>query len=410
MNNISIKQKMVIRQCLSMLPMEQYKCPLLNYEYDKLDTDGLIKIFVAAQLDGWRSYTEIEKRLKANPELCKVFGIETFSGSQLSRRINALPTELLRDLYTMVVEMLRTLTQHSKGLSKRIGILSILDATHLKLPENICDWAYVTKGWNVVKMHTRLIVASPDTAYPDKILPSTGNVSDFEGSDELIEKADVTYVMDRGYGCTKRMAKWQKDDISFVVRIKTQYTFKVLEEYKPTCTHVSKSAKIKFSTSDEAFRLVEFINEKGSIYRIVTTRWDLSEEEIMDIYKNRWMVETFFKWIKQNLKLSIIRSTEPQGIWNHMFIALIAYGLSLIVKLKMKTNKTHQQVLTLLRVYFYKTWGEFIEELYSKPQKTSKGRQKVPDKKKKLVKFPGTVAKIKGQDKKQKYLANIQNK
>jgi transposase len=62
-------------------------------------------------------------------------------------------------------------------------------------------------------------VASPDLAFPDKIVPSIGTVSDFESSDVLIEEADATYVMDRGYPSRNNLMEWQRKNISFVVRI-----------------------------------------------------------------------------------------------------------------------------------------------------------------------------------------------
>ncbi|THE12466.1 IS4/IS5 family transposase, partial [Bacillus timonensis] len=122
-------------------------------------------------------------------------------------------------------------------------------------------------------------------------------------------------------------------------------------------------------------------------------RWDLSASEIAEIYKNRWIIELFFKWIKQSLRFVKVWSTKPQGIWNQMFIAMIAYILTLIVKLKTKSKKSQKFILTNIRVYFDKTWEKFISALEYKPVKTSKGRQKVPDKPTKEI-FYGSVALI----------------
>ena len=82
-------------------------------------------------------------------------------------------------------------------------------------------------------MHTRLMVVSPDVAFPDKIVPSTGTVSDFESSDSLIEEADATYVMDRGYPSRKNLMDWQEKQISFVVRITKALQLYTLEKYEP---------------------------------------------------------------------------------------------------------------------------------------------------------------------------------
>ena len=100
-----------------------------------------------------------------------------------------------------------------------IGRLNIVDSTEIRLPENLCDWAFISKGHNAVKMHTRLVVVSQDVVFPDKIVPSTGTVSDFESSDFIIEEDDATYVMDRGYPSRKNLMDWQEKEISFVVRI-----------------------------------------------------------------------------------------------------------------------------------------------------------------------------------------------
>ncbi|MCT8138542.1 hypothetical protein H1D32_12800 [Anaerobacillus sp. CMMVII] len=199
MNNKSIGREMLICQCLSLLPTEDFDCPLIDYGNYKLSTKSLLRIFVSAQLDKWSSYAHMEEKLRAYPRLCKELDIKDISGSQLSRRINDLPTEWVQKIFAKVVQKIKQLTDTCKGLPSGIGKLSIVDSTEIKLPERLCDWAYISKDYNSVKMHTRLSVVSPNVAFPDKILPSTGTVSDSESSDALIEENDTTYVMDRAY-------------------------------------------------------------------------------------------------------------------------------------------------------------------------------------------------------------------
>lgn len=389
-------QNTVISQCLSLLPTEDLACPLLNYDMKKLTTEALIKIFVAAQLDKWKSYPEFEINMRANKDLMKTINLDSISGSQLSRRINELDTSILQNLFFKVVNELKYRTNSMAGLPPNIGRLRIVDATHIKLPAILSKWAYVTKGWNVVKMHTRLVVASPDLSYPDKIVPSNGLVQDHEGGDLLIEVSDATYVMDRGYMDFYRMNEWIKAQIKFVIRVREKITAQVLEEYEvPKGTHIQKDSKVILGETGkmEPVRLVEFIDDQGKIYKVATTRWDLDATEIAEIYKNRWIIELFFKWIKQSLRLVKVWSTKPQGIWNQMFIAMITYVLTLIVKLKTKSNKTLISILTHIRAYFDKPWDEFIAALDYKPKRTSKGRQKIPEKPKIEINY-GRVALI----------------
>jgi hypothetical protein len=372
----SIGQEMLICQCLSLLPTEDFDCPLIDYGR-KLTTKALLKIFVAAQLDQWSSYGHMEEKLRAYPKLRNHIDIKSISGSQLSRRINELPTELVQKMFLKVVSKLRYLTQRLEGPSKDIGRLNIVDSTEIRLPENLCDWAFISKGHNAVKMHTRLVVVSKNIAFPDKIVPSTGTVSDFESSDFIIEDDDATYVLDRGYPSIKNLMDWLAKDISFVVRISKNLVLYSREEYEPTHPSILRDAKVNFGISDIPVRYVEFVDENDNIYRILTTRFDLTDQQILEIYKSRWLIELFFKWIKGHLKLTKVWSTKPQGIWNQMFLALIAFGISLIIKLQTESTKTPWDFFRILQTYLYLPGKRMLKEL-NRNKKKSKGRQKVP--------------------------------
>jgi IS4 transposase len=120
--------------------------------------------------------------------------------------------------------------------------------------------------------------------------------------------------MDRGYPSKKNLTDWLEKDISFVVRITKNLVLYSLEEYEPTHPSVKRDDKVNFGISNVPVRYIEFTDEKDRIYRILTTRFDLSDKQILEIYKNRWLIELFFKWIKGHLKLTKIWRTKPQGI------------------------------------------------------------------------------------------------
>ncbi|MED4351033.1 IS4 family transposase [Schinkia azotoformans] len=394
MSNTILNQKTVLRQCLELVPSKDLACPLLNYGNKKLTIEALVKIFIVAQLDNWKSYPEFDIKMRAYKDLMEDIDLESISSSQLSRRINELDTAILQNLFFKLVDELKYYTNSLTGFPPNIGRLRIVDATHISLPAVLSDWAYVTKGWNVVKMHTRLVVASPDVSFPDKIVPSNGKVTDHEGGDLLIEISDATYVMDRGYMDLYRMNEWIKDNIKFVIRLRKDVTVRLIEEYEvPEGTTIQTDAKVILGESGKMrpLRLVEFLDEEGNEYRVVTTRWDLKATEVAEIYKNQWIIELFFKWIKQSLRFVKVWSTKPQGIWNQMFIAMIAYILTLIVKLKTNSKKKPLSILTHIRTYLNRSWEEFIAALAYKPKKTSKGRQKIREKPKIEINY-GNVA------------------
>ena len=403
MNKKSIGREMLICQCLSLLPTEDFDCPLIDYRNYKLTTKSLIKTFVSAQLDQWSSYEHMEEKLDAYPRLRKEIGIQEISGSQLSRRINDLPTELVQKLFIKVVEKVSQLTKGLKGLPNGLGWLRIVDSTEIRLPKNLCDWAHISKNETGVKMHTRLVVASPDVVYPDKIVPSSGKLSDFESSDVMVEESDAIYVMDRGYPSRENIMSWQEKEVSFVVRISKSLRLGILEEYTPTNPSVVQDAKVSYTVSQPPVRYIEFVDEKQRIYRILTDRFDLTAQQIMEIYHARWTIELFFKWIKQHLRLTKIWSTKPQGIWNQMFLALIAYGLSLIIKLQTHSCKSPWEFFRLLQTYLFKSVSSFERALKFKKKKVSKGRQKVPIPQPKPTVDFGNVAINKTEKKKKKH-------
>lgn len=389
----SIGQNMLICQCLSRLPIEGLDCPLLNYG-KKMSEASLIKIFTAAQLDSWSSYEHMEEKIRAYPDLSKELDVKEISGAQLSRRINELPTEFVQKVFYRVVERIGELTKGYQGLTKSIGPLSIVDSTEVKLPENLCEWAFISKGRNAVKLHTRLMVVSSDLCYPDKVIPSTGDVSDFESSPFIIEGENVTFVTDRGYPSKKNLTDWLNRDISFVTRISKNLVLYTLEKYAPTHPSVIRDEKVNYGISREPVRYIEFKDEEGKEYRLLTTRFDLSDQEVLEIYRHGWMIELFFKWIKGHLKFTKLWSTNPQGIWNQMFIALIAFGLSLILKLETKSKKTPWRFFRVVQTYLYLPGRRIFKELERK-KKRSKGRQKIPIPPNKSRPLLGNVALVK---------------
>ncbi|CAH8246445.1 transposase [Paenibacillus melissococcoides] len=123
-------------------------------------------------------------------------------------------------------------------------------------------------------------------------------------------------------------------------------------------------------------RLVEYTDEKNRQYRVLTNVWDKSAAQICEIYRCRWMIELFFKWMKQHMSLVHLYSSHPEAVWNQIFLALIAYGLVMLVRKEADTTQTLWSFLKLLRAYMNKTWDQFLMALHRKPTKHSKGRRK----------------------------------
>lgn len=376
----NIPKNSVLRQCLSLLPFEAFSSVFLDYGVKKLTSANLFRIAVGAQLANWASYSEIEEQIRAMADSQELFGLTTISGSQLSRRINDLPTTYPQRLFFAGVHKLRELTVSQKRTST-LGQLNLVDSSSLRLAPNMGKWAYVKHDNNSVKFHTRFVLAAPDIGYPDLVIPSTGNFDDRELALELVTDPNAIHVMDRGFVDYIKMDQWVRDNILFAMRINERHTATVLEGYDipPDNNRVHLDAKVilgKAKRMKHPLRLVEFTDDTGRKYRIATNAWDMSAQDIMEVYRSRWMIELFFKWLKQHLRLVKLQSTKPQGIWNQIFFAMIAYCLVLYVRLTEQSAKSVWDVLKLVRIYIKHAWETFWYALHRQPGRPSKGRQK----------------------------------
>ncbi len=377
MNNVSIPNNSVMSKCLSLLPFDSFSSGYLDSGVKKLTTPNLLRICIATQIGKWESYTEIEEQIRARKDSIDLFGLTSISGSQISRRVNSLPSTIAQSLFLMAVRKLLEVTESSKGLPT-FGKLHVVDASCLHLGPTFGKWAYVTHNRNQVKIHTRLVVASPEEVFPDKVIPSTGNVDEREVVMELVTDPDATYLFDRGYVDYSKIDEWIENKIQFALRINDNHKTTYLEKYPNEDPKIITDARVVLGSKPmkHALRLVEFKDDEGRLYRIATSRWDLKASEVAELYRCRWIIELFFKWLKQHLRLVRLQSTKPQGIWNQIFFAMTAYCLALYVKITEESRKTPWRVLELIKIYANQCWHDFRKAVHRNPERTSKGRRK----------------------------------
>lgn len=374
------KQISAICKCLQMINFFGQRRLIEDHRSHKLVSPAAIKLHILAQLLQLKSYDLITEKLRAHPELRQVIFMDSVSECQMSRKTKALCTESLQHLFCQLIQQIQELSKKGSGISKSIGRLYLIDATDISLPTLLGSWARCGKRKTGVRLHTRVVVADPDTVFPDKVIASTVNVRESVVVMELTTDNDVTYVMDRGYEKCLHFERWVTEGKRFVVRVRDLLQLHPLagtEREIPTDSpNVIRDVDVLTNKTTVPIRLVEFTDGKGGHYRVVTSRWDLPAAEIAHIYKKRWLIELFFKWVKQHLNLIQLFGCHPDAVWNHLFLSLIAFAVSLLLKLKLQTKKTQWAVLKLLRSYAFHPWEEFLVALNREPTRTSKGRQK----------------------------------
>jgi len=375
----NVTQESVIRQLFSLLPDDLNQRSLFDRYAKKLTIGKCIQVFIATQLNAWSSLEEIAFQIRAHRQWQELFQLSSISGSQLSRTLDRIPTELLEGIFLQGVARIQQLTRSHSGVTKRIGRLRLIDSSSIRLPLETGDWAKVSPIDGGVKMHLRLVAASPDTVYPDQVIPTTKNVGDRAAAVALVTASDATYVMDRGYDDHVRMDEWVKSNIRFVIRIRDRTQTTVIHECavppNPAGIRDAQVSVGKHQLMEQPMRLVEFVDEKRRLYRLLTSRWDLTAEEVAHIYKCRWFIELYFKWMKQHMHVVKLFSYKPQAIWNQIYCALIASLFVQYIQMKIETPQTPWRVLQLLRTYMYQSWEAFMAEVFREPSRSSRGRQ-----------------------------------
>ncbi|MND96638.1 Transposase DDE domain protein [compost metagenome] len=350
----------------------------MDYRARKLFVGSSLLLFIEAQLQQRESYAEMSEHLEANNDFQKMLGgLERISPSQLSRKMKKLPLENLHLLFVQVTRQIQQLTASKQGITTRIGKLAIIDSTQITLPTILSKWAYCSASNHGVKMHTSLLVVDAKTMYPDKIVASTKDIADHEVVQSFTVDKKVTYVMDRGYQVHQHFQTWVNQGIRFVARIKDNTRLTILKERElPKRGNFIRDADVTLPGQQIKLRLIEFQDQQGRLYRLVTSRLDLSAHQIADVYRHRWQIELFFKWIKQHIRLVKPHGYTSEAIWNQMYIALIAYALCLLLRLTLECKQTVWQLLRFIRLYADRSWTRFLEALFKKPTRSSKGRPK----------------------------------
>lgn len=373
----SIGQNTVFRQYLSLLPAARLACPLMNYDEKKLTELALVKAMILGIICKWDSHREIAENIRSHKSIQRELGLYSISHSQISRRLINLDTNELVDLLSLLAKQYWVLKCHAVGINSKVGIIRIIDGTYIKLPNSASNWTAISKDSSGIKLHVRIAVSSSNSVFPEKMIASTGNIADSDAVNYVIDE-DALYVMDRGYAHKTKIGGWLQRNVQFLIRVRKTFHVETLKAYTPTHPNVSRFELVSIQSRPEILRYVEFKDAEGTTFHLLTNRLDLSEEEILETYKNRWYIELFFKWIKQHLKVNHLFSESPTGIWNQMYITLIAFALIEIMRLTHKSKKSVWDFLRLMRAHFFQPISQLLATCKRRLRK-SKGRQKVPE-------------------------------
>lgn len=235
------------------------------------------------------------------------------------------------------------------------GNVYAFDSTTIDLCLSVFWWAEFRRAKGGVKMHTLYDVK---TRIPSFVYITTASVNDVNAMDQIPYERGSYYIFDRGYNDFERLYRIQMIGAYFVVRAKGNLKFNRMYS-----NPVDKEAGVKcdqrgtftnqrsLSRYPEKLRRVKYHDRETDVeFVFLTNNFELSAIEIAILYKNRWQVELFFKWIKQHLKVKSFWGHTPNAVKTQLYCAIIAYTLVAIVGKELKIDRSTYEILQILGI------------------------------------------------------------
>lgn len=235
------------------------------------------------------------------------------------------------------------------------GPVYAFDATLVELCLNVFWWAKYKSTSGAVKIHTLIDVK---TSIPCFVHITPGAVHDVRGLDVLEYENGGFYVLDRGYFDFRRLFVIHSHGAFFVTRPRKNFVFNRVESRKVKKTKgilVDQTITLSSFYSLQGYpiplRRIKFFDEETQKrFVFITNNFELPAESIALLYKYRWKIELFFKWIKQHLKVKSFWGTSANAVRIQIYSAIITYTLIVVIKSKLKCTLSNYEVLQILSI------------------------------------------------------------
>ncbi len=312
-----------------------------------------------AQLTYRESLRDIQACLRAANKKLYHMGIRSkVSRNTLANANQVRDWRIYADFAQVLIKEARRLYANEDFAVQLEQTVYALDSTTIDLCLSLFPWALFRNRKGAVKLHTLIDLCGN---IPTVVIITHGKVHDVNILDNLIIEAGAIYVMDRGYVDFERLYIIHQSSAFFVTRAKSNFNFRRLYS-----TPVDKSTGIlcdqiivlngfyaKKAYPDKLRRIKYYDADKNKKLVFLTNNFMLPALAIADIYRCRWQVELFFKWIKQHLRIKVFYGTSENAVKTQIWIAISVYVLVAIVKKRLKLNQSLYIILQILSVSLF---------------------------------------------------------
>ncbi len=262
---------------------------------------------------------------------------------------------IYHDLAQMLIKKARLLySQEDLGMELAQTAYA-LDSTTIDLCLNLFPWARFRRAKAAVKLHTLIDLRG---SIPVFIRVSDGKMADVRVLDDLLLEAGAFYVMDRGYVDFKRLYRFALASAFFVTRSKSNLRFNRLKSLPVEASIGIRSDQIVLLSGSgtgkhypDKLRRIHYTDPgTGNKLVFLTNNFELPALVIAKLYKSRWQVELFFKWIKQNLRIKHFFGNSENAVKTQIWISITVYVLVAIIKKELKVENSLSSILQILSV------------------------------------------------------------
>jgi IS4 transposase len=348
-----LHQNSVFHSVLKQVPWHRFDRLVDEHHADKhvrsLTTKGQLIALIYAQLSGAQSLREIEAALTSHATKLYHLGGEEVARATLADANAQRPWQVFGGLFGHLVGQL------TRGLKRKANeAVHLIDSSGLRLSALSKDWAQFSTGVCGAKMH---VIYDPDADCPIYAAVTPANVNDITAAKAMPITAGATYVFDLGYYDYGWWAKLDAAGCLIVTRLKVNTKLRVVAEkavakgsniLSDRIGHLpQRMAHNRNNSFRDPVREIRVRIESGKVLRIVTNDLDLPAHKVAYLYKRRWQIELFFRWVKQTLKIRHFVGRSENAVRIQIAVALIAF---LLLRLVHAAQRSVPGLLTFARL------------------------------------------------------------
>ena len=315
----------------------------------QLTTRSQLVALLYGQLSGASSLREIVAGLESHAARLYHVGAGAVRRSTLSDANAQRPSAMFAELLALMMK------QAHRGLRRKLAETTyLIDSTGLPLNESSAGWARFSAGVCGAKMH---VIYDANADRPIYAAVSAAKVNDITVAQKMPITAGATYVFDLGYYDYSWWAQLDAAACRIVTRFKSNTPLKLVKELPVSQGGNILSDRIGFlrdrlqysrrNPMENAVREIRVVTDTGKVLRILSNDLDATAQEIADLYKRRWAIELFFRWVKQILRITRFLGTSENAVRIQIAVALIAF---LLLRLAQATQKGVPSPLVFARL------------------------------------------------------------